>query len=140
MWFLLVVLPIMFFGGALAFDVSQILTTHQHMTQAADAAAVGGAHEIEVHGATLNEPRAVAVGTATAAESLAALGYSDQVQVEVSTDPHTVTVEFSYRNDNLVFLRYFGHHYVEGTVARSASICVPGQPGPTEGFCARPQS
>lgn len=146
LWFVLFAFPIYLFGGLLAIDLSRVVTVSRNVAAAAEAAAVGGAAQYQRGTGELNRTTAEAVARDVVVES-GNVGTYDaadvNVDVAVTTDSVTVTVD--YTTERLLFVDVLSAYSVQApgplrrTLERTAFVCLPGDPGATAGFCARPR-
>lgn len=168
LYFTLVVIPIVFFSAAAAVDFTRIIIAGRETSNAAAAAALAGAWQMEDSVAAVNSSEAVsaAVETYCYAQQVGATHLAEPAgagqacsgggRADISVELKdfrttngglnaggftTVEVTARYKVPNLVFFSFFGagRSFEANPVTRSASICVPGDAtGATQGNCQRP--
>lgn len=159
-------LPLLLLGASLGVDLTQLVSEHRRVTNAAESAAEAGALAIDqqtgyldLAGGPTGLGRAFeqAIGTFDTARAIGAIrgtNVSPNISFENASgqtvsfgadDATTVRVEVSYTNSRMTFLpalmRVAGHNpetQLSLTTVGVASICEPGRPGPTGGTCTRP--
>lgn len=144
-WFLVVMVPVMFFVCAITVDLARMYVAHRSVTDAAIAAAQAGAEQFTT-GGSLRTGASTTAAVETFRKELAVNaipGGIDIVSMRVASAraSTTVTVTIRYRMTDMIFTSFFG-----GTGAAShvftanaqAYICRPGQAGPTAGYCQAP--
>jgi Flp pilus assembly protein TadG len=144
LWFVLIQLPVLFFALGMTVDFTRIYIAHRQVANASQAAAQAGAQQISptlsaAGTPVLNQPAAqsVAIDTINRAEGANAIRTaSSNPLVTVTTTATTITVKMTYQPSNLMFANIFSTPTT--TVTSTAFICVPGQSGATQGYCATP--
>lgn len=155
LFFMIIVLPIMWFVGAVAIDSLHVIGAQRRAGQLADAAALAGAAQYarpgeadwDGTGLTLSRTRAKAAAEQLINQSVqagAARGLTVRdVKVSVSNSrPATVYVTLEYRIEDLDFYALAGGNafgIVDGEVDRSASVCIPAVTANGARYCARPR-
>ena len=157
-WFLIVALPILFFGAALAVDTSNTIVANRQVRLAAESAAVGAAWQIKADAATHTisidaiAANTVANQTFTQAVSAGSLKkvsvISTVVSINTKSNPQTVTVRVTYRVNEDIFYSLLGTAPPNYSTHASAFLCRPDQAtsgvgggslsGTTGGHCVRP--
>lgn len=152
LWFLIVALPLMYLGMALAVDVARIVMVSGQAANVAEASAVAGAFQFRTGTATLDRTAARNVGM-----TLAQLSYSGgNVNGSLASVPDVRVLSNSYGTERVtVTVRTSVDTVLLGTVlnllsgdpgattitlsaTRSADVCIPNRYTPTAGYCARP--
>jgi hypothetical protein len=153
LWFLMFVLPFNYLGLGLSVDIARAVVVSRQASNAAEAAAVGGAFQFQPGTSTLNTTGANWVATATVwrAFDIKAVKSTPVYPVGVATTNHSwggqrVQVTVKHQINGLVLpilSRITGQSdggirtYNLRTV-RSADVCIPNRYDPTGGYCARP--
>lgn len=163
MLFLLVLMPIMFIGLAMAADFTRMIISARQVSNSAGAAALAGAFQFRPGTTTVDETQATAAAVETycRAEATGALKLSSPagpshiscpaadagapaapISVTFLNEDTTVQVTATYHVTGLLFVKYLtGGGDFTGTVIRQAQVCDPrASNGPTNGYCVRPSS
>lgn len=156
MWALLIAFPLMFFGLALAVDMSRVIIAGREMSTATHAAALAAAYQFNTGEATINPSKARQAAQETLCvarghqglknteppHDSATVGCQYGGRVSVTTrllDSRTVEVTSRFRVSNLLLLDFFNGQDSDQSVTRTAAVCDPRDTaGPTGGYCARP--
>ena len=156
LWFILVALPMLAFGSALAVDISRLIVSAREASNATEAAAVAGAQQYQPNTFRLDPGKVAPKVGESLAQSVSSGAMRSPVTsvTAVVTDngygpvgrgTQRVTVTTRYVVDDLVFLPLLGlmtggsyNNSQELQMTRSADVCLPGQYGPTGGSCTRP--
>lgn len=153
-WFALIAMPVLLFSAGLSVDLTRIIVAGREASNLTSAAAIAGAYEFETGEAYLNPGRARAEALATwemgsssangDRNNAVALLDDSQTKLEISfdnlTQPTEVIVTTNYSIDGLLFTGFFGaDNNVDGSVEKTAKVCIPGDNDFTEGFCTRPR-
>lgn len=160
LYFVLLAVPVFFFGSALAVDFTKAVIAARQVANATQAAALAGAQQYRFGEATVDlaAAKAAAADTFCTAQANRQMAYATGIGSGLSCSDGSVahisvtgsggsgnavtlvTVTAQYQVDGMLFTRFFGESaYVANPITRSAAVCVPGQAGgPTGGYCARP--
>lgn len=140
-WFLLVVLPLLFFGMVLSLDTAYVAAQARDATNVAESAAISGANQFLDDTATLDTSQADSIARSTFTQG--APWYNGDWDVDASSD--SVTVHGTLEVDGTLFLRMLSAWFlgdasrtVEVDFERTANVCIPGESEPTDGHCTRP--
>jgi Flp pilus assembly protein TadG len=156
LWFLLIGMPLMFFGTAMGVDFTRIVLGHREVATATHAAALAAAYQFTPGEATIDKDAAHAAAVETmctasrervmhvATPPTEAPSCVGGGQVSVTTRFPTVSsveVTSQYHVAGLLLMSYFGYGDSVQSVTRTAAVCDPrNASGPTGGNCARPTS
>jgi Flp pilus assembly protein TadG len=160
LWFILVALPLLAFGSALAVDVTRLIVSAREASNATEAAAVAGAQQYRQNtfrldlgavGPKVQQSMDQSVSSRSMRSEVLSVSsvVSDNGFGPAGRGTQRVTVTTDYRVDGLVFLPLLGllvgqsgsGNYDSSevlSVSRSADVCLPGQYSPTGGSCTRP--
>jgi Flp pilus assembly protein TadG len=135
---------VLFFALGMTVDFTRIYIAHRQVANATQAAAQAGAQQISTSLSAANTPvlnqpaaQAAALDTVNRVESANAIRtVSPNPTVVISTTAQTITVKITYQPADLLFSNTFGTPTT--TVTSTAFVCVPGQAGATQGYCATP--
>lgn len=139
----LIGIPVLFLASSIATDMTLLILGRSQAGIVAESAAVAGAFQQQSGQARLDREVARTVAEQVVADSLAAGAAPTTAGLRVSGRPvvtdSRVTVTVEYRIPYTQFSRWFNASNDLYRTTRSAEVCVPGTPGSTNGFCARPR-
>ena len=156
LWFTLVALPFMLLAGMFSADFASGVLAKEEARALADAAATAGAWQISTTGVspqlrcgtTANSVQTVATKFVqdNASLTLKSATLSGQPTVTCNTAANSVSVQVNYTMQSSAFYRtlmtLFGGSTTsaQGSVTRTAIICVPGSAPTVGGSCTRPDN
>lgn len=156
LWTILIALPLMFFGLAMAVDITRVVMAGREMSTATHASALAAAYQFNTGAATIHPTRARQAAVETMCVAVEHGAIKNAVPARTGTtpcvfgggpvavnvtlvSPQVVQVSARYRVDNLLLLSYFDYGTVDQEVTRTAAVCDPrDRSGPTGGYCTRP--
>ena len=140
----LIGVPMLFLSSAIATDLALLTLGQSQASIVAESSSIAGAFQQQSGRAELDRASARRVAEEVVQDALAAGAAPTTSHLRVVGRPtvtdREVTVTLEYQIPYTQFGRWFGA--TGGTsyrVTRSAEVCVPGTPGSTNGFCARPR-
>lgn len=144
LYFVLIGLPFLFFGGGLAVDFTRYVVGARQVSNAAEAAAQAGALQFRDFEIAIDESQGRAMALEAFNHSVAAgqtrIAIINDVYSEVDYSGTTVSVTVTYQIPTLGFLNLFlpGAGAESLVVFRQAELCLADQTVYTSGYCARP--